>query len=184
MAYLTFNCENMEDASMEFRNIVETETLAQVEHEESDFVWLRQVYGLDNGEPTVQCTGSIRCTVGRTVMFPSTVQQRLVHFRLTDKTKPGNLRALVFYLVDPNIRIISTANVPPQRLDWTMDVEPQDGESLTAAMERVALSNRDKRGGMPMSLNEAIEFRKGLLGDLYEFMRYQHVSFESNVLVL
>lgn len=169
---------------MEFRNIAETDTLSDVEHDESDFVWLRQVYGLDNGEPAVQCIGSIRCAVGRTVMFPSTVQHRLVQFRLTDKTKPGNLRALVFYLVDPNIRIISTANIPPQRLDWTMDLEPQEGESLTAALERVALSNRDKKGSMPMSLDEAIKIRMGVLKDLDEFMKYQQVAFESNVLVL
>lgn len=169
---------------MEFRNIAETQTLKEVEHDENDFVWLRQVYGLDYGEPAVQCTGSISCTVGRTVMFPSTVQHRLSHFRLMDNTKPGSIRTLAFYLVDPNIRIISTANIPPQRLDWMMEVEPQDGESLTAAMERVALANRDKRGSAPMSLDEAIEIRNEVLGDLDEFTKYQHVAFEANVLTL
>lgn len=173
----------MHDPYMEFRNIIETATLAEVEHEPNDFVWLRQIFGLENNEPAIQTIGATRCKIGRSVMFPSTVQHRLTRFELKDKSKPGSTRALVFYLVDPNIRIISTANIPPQRLDWTLDLKADD-EDLTAAMAKLALDNRNKKGHMPMSLNEALETRLGLLEELIEFMRYQHVAFESNVLVL
>lgn len=183
-AFCTFAIENMEDPVMEIRNNIETSTLAEVEHEPNDFVWLRQVFGLENGEPAIQCSGSIRCGVGRSVIFPSIIQHRLTGFELKDKTKPGTTRAVVFYLVDPNIRIISTANVPPQRLDWTLELEPRDGEDLKATVERVMLENRDKKGRMPMSLNDALKTRMGLLEELLEFMKYQHVAFESNVISL
>lgn len=169
---------------MGFRNNIETSTLAEVDHEPNDFVWLREVFGLEDGEPAIQCTGSIRCVVGRTLIFPSIVQHRLTGFELKDKTKPGSLRALVFYLVDPNIRIISTANIPPQRLDWTLDLTPHEDEDKRTVVERVALANRDRRDGMPMSLNEAIKTRNGLLEDLLEFIKYQHVAFESNIISL
>lgn len=38
--------------------------------------------------------------------------------RLKDRTKPGHRRFVALWLVDPHQRIVSTANVPPQRLDW------------------------------------------------------------------
>lgn len=173
----------MEDPVMEFRNIVETMTLGEVEHEPNDYIWLEQVFGLVNGEPAIQHPGSIKLTLGRTVMNPSTVQHCLTHFELKDKSKPGSHRALVFYLVDPNIRIISTANIPPQRLDWTLDVKGED-ENLKANMACLALSNKDKKGPMAMSLTEALELRYKFLEEMTEFRKYQHVAFESPVLVL
>lgn len=118
------------------------------------------------------------------MIFPSIVQHKLTSFELKDKTKPGYSRAIVFYLVDPNIRIISTANVPPQRLDWTLDLQPRDGEDMRAAVERLMLENRDKKGRMPLTLDEALKIRMGLLEELIEFMKYQHVAFESNVISL
>lgn len=168
---------------MEFRNIIDMDTLASVEHEQNDFIWLRQVYGLENGEPAIQRSGSIKCKSGRTVMYPSTVQHRLTKFELKDKSKKGHSRALVFYLVDPNIRIISTANIPPQRLDWTLDAKADD-RNLTESMAQLALENKEKKGSMPMSLNEALASRVHTLQEWVEFMRYQHVAFESRVLML
>ncbi|KAJ5239411.1 Protein of unknown function DUF4246 [Penicillium chermesinum] len=180
--FLTFESENMEGAMMEFRNIVDTDTLDEVEHEPNDFVWLKQVYGLENGAPAVQQTGSIRSKIGRMIMFPSTIQHRMTRFQLKDKTKPGHTRMLVFFLVDPNIRIISTANIPPQRLDWTLDMK--DDGNLKQAMAKAALENKDKKGNMPMSLSEALETRLDVLQTLIDFMRYQQVAFESRVLNL
>ncbi|KAJ5644605.1 hypothetical protein N7507_010616 [Penicillium longicatenatum] len=183
-AFLFFEYENMEEASMQFRNIVDTDMLNEVEHEPGDFIWLKQVFGFDNGEPAVQCTGSIRCPAGRVIIFPSTVQHRMTNFELKDKTKPGSNRCLVFYLVDPNIRIISTANIPPQRFDWTLETEQGEGDDLTSAMAKLALANKEKKGDMPMTLTKALEHRYKFLEELVEFMRYQHVAFESRVLML
>ncbi|KAJ5290633.1 uncharacterized protein N7443_010886 [Penicillium atrosanguineum] len=182
-AFVHFDADNMKDASMEFRNIVDRGTLEEVEHEPNDFIWLKQVFGLENGEPAIQHVGSVKCPVGRTVIFPSIVQHRYTGFELLDPTKTGHLRVLVFYLVDPNIRIISTANVPPQRLDWTLDIK-DDGGNLTATMAKLALDNKNEKGNMPMSLSEAQEYRVEALEELVEFMRYQHVAFESNILML
>jgi hypothetical protein len=168
---------------MEFRNIVETATLSDVERNPNDFVWLRQVFGLDNGEPAIQCPGSIRVVPGRTIMYPSTVQHKFTRYELKDKTKPGYGRAVVFMLVDPNIRIISTANVPPQRYDWTLNIEPSD-DDLKSSMSKLALDNRKSKGTMPFTLDEALEHRNKFLREIMEFTRYQHVAFESSVLSL
>jgi hypothetical protein len=112
------------------------------------------------------------------------VQHRVTHFELKDKSMPGHTRALVFFLVDPNIRIITTAkNIPPQRLDWTLDIKAED-ENLKSIMASLALNNKDKKGPMPMSLTGALELRYKFLKELIEFTRYQHVAFESPVLML
>jgi hypothetical protein len=173
----------VKDANMEFRNIIDTGTLEEVEHEPNDFIWLKQVFGLENGEPAIQNSGFIKCPIGRTVMFTSMVQHRYTGFELLDPTKPGYLRGLLFYLVDPNIRIISTANIPPQRLDWTLDLEGNGG-NVTAAMAKLSLDHKNEKGNMPMSLTEAQEYRVEAAEELVEFMRYQHVVFESNILKL
>lgn len=167
---------------MEFRNIVESDTLGEIEHDPSDFIWLQQVFGLENGEPAIQYPGSICAKVGRVIMYPSTIQHKFTRFELKDKTKPGYARTVVFYLVDPNIRIISTANIPPQRVDWTKELSP--GEGVKEGLQRLSLENMKSKGDMPMSLEEALEARVKLLQEMDEFTRYQHVAFESNVLML
>ncbi|KAJ5787075.1 hypothetical protein N7457_002065 [Penicillium paradoxum] len=173
-AFLIYDHDNIGDAYMEFRNMVETDILGEIEHEPDDLIWLKQIFGLENGEPAIQYPGSIRSTPGRTIMYPSTIQHRFTRFELKDKTKPGTARALVFFLVDPNIRVISTANIPPQH--W--------GEGLKAAMQKVALDNMKDKGNMPMSLEEALQNRVKVLEELQEFTSYQHVAFESNILML
>ena len=48
-------------------------------------------------------------------------QHRVSPFHLEDRTKPGHRRFIALWLVDPTLRIISTANVPPQQMDWWVD---------------------------------------------------------------
>ncbi|CAI7647214.1 unnamed protein product [Penicillium discolor] len=180
-AFIAYDHTNVVDPTMRFRNMVESDTLTEIEHEPNDFIWLRQVFGMQNGEPAIQYPGSICGNVGRVVMYPSSVEHKFTRFELKDKTKPGHTRALVFFLVDPNIRIISTANVPPQRLDWTKEMP---GEDVKEGLQKLALDNMKSKGDMPMSLEEAMETRMKVLQEVAEFTRYQHVAFESNVLML
>lgn len=48
-------------------------------------------------------------------------QHRVSPFRLADPTKPGHRRFIALWLVDPHNRILSAANVTPQRQDWWLD---------------------------------------------------------------
>ncbi|CAI7567598.1 unnamed protein product, partial [Penicillium glandicola] len=182
-AFVPYYHENITDPCMQFRNMVEPDALTEIEHEPNDFIWLKQVFGLENGEPAIQYPGSICANVGRVVMYPSTIQHKFTRFELRDKTKPGHARAMVFFLVDPNIRIISTANVPPQRLDWTKEV-PETGKGVKEDMQKVALDNFKDKGDLTMSLEEALDTRVKVLQDIVEFTRYQQVVFESNILML
>jgi hypothetical protein len=42
-------------------------------------------------------------------------------FQLADPTKPGHRRFIALWLVDPHVRIVSTANVPPQQQSWWLE---------------------------------------------------------------
>jgi hypothetical protein len=52
------------------------------------------------------------------LVFPNIYQHRVGTFSLKDHSKPGHRKILVFFLVDPTQRIISTATVPPQDIRW------------------------------------------------------------------
>lgn len=64
---------------------------------------------------------------------------------MEDPTKPGHRRFIALWLVDPTKRIISTANVPPQQMDWWLDSvfgktkEAQDAALSKLPAELVAL---------------------------------------------
>lgn len=62
--------------------------------------------------------GSVAATKGRLITFPNVLEHRLQSLKLTDTTKAGHYRMMKLFLVDPNYRICSTSNVPPQQFDW------------------------------------------------------------------
>ena len=69
-------------------------------------------------DPAVQEIGSLRTLQGRMIAFPNTFQHKIDPFSLVHKTKPYYRRFMILWLVDPHYRIASTANVPPQQLEW------------------------------------------------------------------
>ncbi|KAH6839436.1 hypothetical protein B0I37DRAFT_400043 [Chaetomium sp. MPI-CAGE-AT-0009] len=72
----------------------------------------------DENSETVQTYGSVATPEGRLLAFPNVFQHRVSSFSLQDRTKPGHRRFIALWLVDPLLRIVSTANVPPQQFDW------------------------------------------------------------------
>jgi hypothetical protein len=98
-------------------------------------------------------------------------QHRVSPFKLIDPTKPGHRRFIALWLVDPNKRIISTANVPPQQQDWWVDAIfgdiPQSRDAVMAKlpaevvsllMENGVLSNKSsaEAGTLPPELMDMV----------------------------
>ncbi|KAH8880219.1 hypothetical protein GQ53DRAFT_704441 [Thozetella sp. PMI_491] len=83
------------------------------------FDWLGRVYGADFSESEcLQYYGRVETCEGRLLAFPNVFQHQVSSFSLKDRTKPGHRCFIALWLVDPSQRIVSTANVPPQQLDW------------------------------------------------------------------
>ncbi|QIW98080.1 hypothetical protein AMS68_003598 [Peltaster fructicola] len=75
---------------------------------------------MDEGddEIPVQQTGSIRMSQGRLIAFPSILEYNLEASLVNAKLGSGHADYVLIYLVDPNYRVCSTSNVPPQQQDW------------------------------------------------------------------
>ncbi|KAH9925035.1 uncharacterized protein BXZ73DRAFT_50187, partial [Epithele typhae] len=54
------------------------------------------------------------------VAFPNVYQHFVEEFELEDETRPGHRKILALFLVDPNVRILSTTDVPPQQQEWAV----------------------------------------------------------------
>jgi hypothetical protein len=95
-----------------------------IRYEQDRHEFMQQIYGyhddLDthNEDMITQELGGVVCQEGRLISFPNTLQHRVSPFSLADRSKPGHRKILALFLVDPHVRITSSANVPPQREDW------------------------------------------------------------------
>ncbi|RAQ55538.1 hypothetical protein AFGD_007479 [Aspergillus flavus] len=133
-----YDSENIKPSTLSFR-----------QHGRSDFWVFGTSKGMNFSKPSSDL-GSVLCQEGRLLTFPNTVQRHVSSFSLADRSKPGHRRILALFLVDPQRRIISSANVPPQREDWL----PEELESK---------ANRDTKPLMTM--DEAREARLELMAE-------------------
>jgi hypothetical protein len=110
-----FSSENITESRLAFRQQSSRDYANGMDYEQNHDAWLEQLYGCKNYESAIQEVGSVLCREGRLVTFPNILQHRVEPFRLLDPTKNGYRKILALFLVDPGIRLISTANVPPQQ---------------------------------------------------------------------
>ncbi|TPX54808.1 hypothetical protein PhCBS80983_g05726 [Powellomyces hirtus] len=79
---------------------------------------VKEIYGIVRDEPAVQYVGSVTAVSGRCIAFPNSYQHRVEPFELADPTKPGHRKIICFFLVNPQTRVTSTRDVPPQQFSW------------------------------------------------------------------
>ncbi|KAL2010961.1 hypothetical protein VTN00DRAFT_3679 [Thermoascus crustaceus] len=75
--------------------------------------WLAAVYGCEADGPVIQELGSVSCLENLLLTFPNILQHWVAPFSLADRSRPAHSKIFTLFLVDPHIRVISTANVPP-----------------------------------------------------------------------
>ena len=71
----------------------------------------------------IQTATIIKTTEGLCIVFPNFMQHRVSGFKLKDptRTRGGTRKILVFFLVDPTTRVISTKDVEPQQTLMTKE---------------------------------------------------------------
>ncbi|KAJ5740847.1 hypothetical protein N7493_000719 [Penicillium malachiteum] len=134
---------------------------------QNHFEWLEPVFGCVDWYSDTQITqdlGSVSCHQGRLLTFPNILQHCVSPFQLADPTKPGHRKILALFLIDPHIRVNSTANVPPQRADWYEEATNFRsgvlGARLPVELQDVVIENSDD---FPISMEEANDFRLKLM---------------------
>ena len=77
---------------------------------------------------------------GRLLTFPNILQHQVQPFSLVDPSKPSHRKILALFLVDPHLKVLSTANVPCQQRDWWRE----HIEELGTGLDRLPLELRDE----------------------------------------
>ncbi|KAI1658101.1 hypothetical protein F4813DRAFT_380457 [Daldinia decipiens] len=114
-----YDAENISESRLAFKQAVDAEKVRETPPQ-YEFQSLMRWMGIvdDHDDPPFQELGSVLTQPGRLLAFPNVFQHQVQPFRLEDPTKPGLRKILAMFLVDPNIRVLSTGVVPPQRRDW------------------------------------------------------------------
>jgi len=152
-----YDSENIEGDCLNFRQSVELDTAIFAQDDEQG---AETMFGISRDDAMVQDAGTVQTPTGRMLVFPNIYQHALGSFKLKDGSKPGHRKILVFFLVDPTQRIVSTASVPPQNVAWrdpglvnkvVDDLPPEVAVMIT------------KQIGYEMTLEEAKEHRLKLM---------------------
>ncbi|KAL1618746.1 hypothetical protein SLS56_010437 [Neofusicoccum ribis] len=157
-----YDSENVTDSYLGFRQKVDTYGPEDNAHSQDDYGGLEFLFDITQHESAVQDIGRVKTSEGRLIAFPNVMQHRVSPFALQDPTKPGHRKIIALFLVDPHTRVISTANVPPQRKDWWFDVLRENG-SLQAFPEELAQHINDDVEDWPMGMEEAKVLREELM---------------------
>ena len=128
------------------------------------------MFGCEQDGPSVQDVGAVDTLEGRLVTWPNILQHQVQPFELADRSKPGHRKILALFLVDPNIRVISTANVPCQQRHWWSEyIQLEKGRISDLPVEL-----QDHVFGQvedfPLSLKEAKELRLELMEERKDFV--------------
>lgn len=151
-----FDVDNISESRLQFRQAV-----GEPNYEQNDTTGVRLVYGMDQGAGMSQELGSVVTCGDRCICFPNTYQHRVAPFSLIDKLRPGVRKILVFFLVDPAERIVSTATVPPQQRAYLPELlqSMYPFNAIVPDLLNVVLDYVD----FPMSMAEAKQHREMLM---------------------
>ncbi|KAI1847047.1 hypothetical protein JX265_006760 [Neoarthrinium moseri] len=158
-----FDVSNVTNASISFRAEADVES-REYEYEDYDYEELAAILDSDydelHGGKCFQYLGQVVVAEGRMVTYPNTLQHKFEPFELREPSRPGCLRYLELHLVDPNYRIISTANVPPQQHEWWFEAGAGKINWASRNMPPEVVHHIFKDiGQWPMGIDEARKWR-------------------------
>ncbi|TMW56839.1 hypothetical protein Poli38472_006849 [Pythium oligandrum] len=112
-------------------------------------------------EPQWEDAGSIACLDNRCIVHPGYYQHQIKLAERVDATTPSSIRLLTISLLDPKKPVVSTSEVPPQRLDWIQEAILQPisrSRGLPVDLERRIMEML----GVGMSVDEARRHRAAM----------------------
>ncbi|KAJ2927367.1 hypothetical protein H1R20_g9729, partial [Candolleomyces eurysporus] len=193
-----YSSENITNSSLAFRHQANEESFMEVSYEQGSHEWLSEVFGLRQHGDTIQDVGSVETCEGRLITFPNILQHQVQPFKLADPTKPGHRKIVALFLVDPNSRIISTADVPCQRQDWWADEAMKTSQSSSARpnlpdsqaggvyklpleLQKIVFDGVDD---FPIGMDKAKEYRERLMEERKKFLLKHQENFAAGEISL
>lgn len=164
---LYYDQHNISPSYLAFRQNVDTrnETQDFPSYGQEEYAQFEDLMGIMNEEDASQELGQVLTKKGRLVVFPNVLHHRVPPFSLQDPSKPGHRKILAIFLVDPHLKILSTAHVPPQQDWWAAELlqKQKDIKGLNKLPAEVMNQIIDEIDGFPMSLEEAKQIRLDLM---------------------
>jgi len=120
-----YEMKNITSNYLNFRSTITDGS--DVDYQQNCSEYVKKHYGFDDVDNTYsghECIinlGRIKTKEDMCLVFPNFMQHRVSNFKLVDNTKIGTRKILVFFLIDPLERILSTADVKPQQSLMTLD---------------------------------------------------------------
>jgi hypothetical protein len=151
-----YSNSNITQSNLQFRTVIR-----EPDYEQNDDRGVRTVYGLASDDALNQPLGELITQEDRCIAFPNLHQHRVAPFQLQDPTQIGVRKILVFFLVDPSIRILSTAHIPPQQSHWLINL--LRSMALFQTLPSLVVDKIMSYVDFPMSLNHAKQHREKLM---------------------
>lgn len=166
-ALFYYDSDNITDSALAFRTCANKEDLStEGFYEQSDVLGIGRALGIDPDGNILQELGQVSTRAGRALFFPNVYQHRVSPFELVDRTRPGHRKILALFLVDPNLPVLSTANVPPQQRHWWEQEVSASADELVARRLPVELRDMVLDGiDFPISLDDAKAMREDLMAE-------------------
>ncbi|KAF8971362.1 hypothetical protein BDZ97DRAFT_1901571 [Flammula alnicola] len=196
------SCSNITPSSLAFRQTFDRGDASDISHEQDHHDWLKVVFGCEQYGPAIQDVGRVETREGRLLTFPNILQHRVGPFKLADPTKPGHRKIVALFLVDPNIKVISTRHVPCQRQDWWWESSqslPQKPGQASSSSSATVLGKHSSNAvelprelqdhiledvDFPISLPTAEALRKELMEERKEFVVNHGTALTSSIISL
>ena len=156
--------------------MVNPEDLDDISYDQGEHNWLDSIFGVQNDEAAVQEAGSVVTSEGRLITFPNIVQHRVEPFRLHDPSKPGHRKIVALFLVNPHVKILSSAKIPCQRKDWWEEYQANNPPTADSTESEGGHSFVD----FPLEMDEAKELRLKLMEERSFFGQSQERTIKSN----
>ncbi|PVU89451.1 hypothetical protein BB561_005345 [Smittium simulii] len=154
-----YDQENVSESSLAFRAAI-----CEPEYEQDDHRGVIETFSIQDNLPLNQYLGSVSTHKGRCLAFPNLYQHRVEPFELQDKTIMGFRKILCFFLVNPNNRIYSTANIPPQQKYWFKQ-EILGFQSKLSLIPEPVFNEIFEFLRWPIDLNSAKKYREKLMDE-------------------
>lgn len=110
-----YDINNITDSHLSFRTVIDH---PYMHYPQGHNKFVEAHYGMtriENGRwheiDTTIPLGKVKTTENICLVFPNFLQHKVEEFELMDKTKEGNRNILVFFLIDPRKKIISTSDI-------------------------------------------------------------------------
>eukprot|EP00977_Amphora_coffeiformis_P004413 scaffold936_cov106-Amphora_coffeaeformis.AAC.19 len=120
--------ENVQGGDLQFRIAVKS---PRPNYDDEEYNAVEAIWGIQQGSLLVQPRGACSTTYPerRVLAWSNVWQHKVDAVNLLDPTQPGKRTIVCFFLVDPSLRVRSTATVPPQQKAW---LHPSEQQSILA----------------------------------------------------